>query len=103
MLELGPNRLRRGKSLDDYVKTKIPFLLWCICFDDQTIRDHRKMEDKLTAVREVLDIFVKKCKHMYNVSNFVKVDKMLPPFCGRCSFKQYIPSKPSKYGIKLFA
>lgn len=24
------------------------------------------------------------------------------PFRGRCSFKQYIPSKPDKYGMKIF-
>ena len=28
---------------------------------------------------------------------------MLVPFRGRCSFIQYIPSKPEKYGVKIFA
>ena len=28
---------------------------------------------------------------------------MLPGFRGKCGFRQYIPSKPSKYGIKIFA
>ena len=28
---------------------------------------------------------------------------MLVPFRGRCSFIQYIPSKPAKYGVKIFA
>ena len=28
---------------------------------------------------------------------------MLVPFRGRCSFIQYIPNKPTKYGIKIFA
>lgn len=28
---------------------------------------------------------------------------MLEAFRGRCSFKQYIPSKPNRYGIKIFA
>ena len=28
---------------------------------------------------------------------------MLHPFRGRCSFVQYIPSKPAKYGVKIFA
>lgn len=27
---------------------------------------------------------------------------MLPGFRGRCGFRQYIPSKPTKYGIKIF-
>lgn len=31
------------------------------------------------------------------------IDEQLLPFRGRCSFKQYIPSKPARYGIKTFA
>ena len=33
----------------------------------------------------------------------VKTDKMLPGFRGKYGFRQYIPSKPSKYSIKIFA
>ena len=33
---------------------------------------------------------------------FVTVDEQLIPFPGRCSFKQYMPSKPDKYEMKLF-
>ena len=32
----------------------------------------------------------------------VTVDKQLLAFCGRCPFCQYIPSKPRKYGIKIW-
>lgn len=28
---------------------------------------------------------------------------MLEPFHGKCSFRQYIPNKPAKYGIKIQA
>ncbi len=31
------------------------------------------------------------------------VDEQLVTFRGRCPFKQYIPSKPGRYGIKLWA
>ena len=30
------------------------------------------------------------------------VNKQLVPFRGRCSFKDYLPSKPDKYGMKFF-
>ena len=33
---------------------------------------------------------------------FLTVDEQLIPFRGRCSFIQYIPSKPAKYGLKVF-
>ncbi|XP_025412701.1 piggyBac transposable element-derived protein 4-like [Sipha flava] len=31
------------------------------------------------------------------------VDEKLQSFRGRCSFQQYMPNKPVKYGIKIFA
>lgn len=31
------------------------------------------------------------------------IDEIMPGFRGRCPFKQYIPSKPTKYGIKTYA
>lgn len=31
------------------------------------------------------------------------VDEQLASFRGRCSFRQFIPSKPGRYGIKLWA
>ncbi|KAM4552412.1 piggyBac transposable element-derived protein 4-like [Odontesthes bonariensis] len=40
---------------------------------------------------------------MYNRGPEVKVDERLVPFRGRCSFKVYIPSKPGKCGIKIWA
>ena len=46
--------------------------------------------------------FVENCRKCYVVSAFVIVDEQLIPFRGRCSFKQYMPSKPDKYGMKLF-
>lgn len=33
----------------------------------------------------------------------MKIDEKLQAFRGRCSFRRYIPSKPAKYGIKMYA
>ena len=43
-----------------------------------------------------------KCKKNYKPSAEVCIDKQLISFPGRCPFRQYLPSKPDKYGIKLF-
>ena len=51
----------------------------------------------------MFESFVANCKKAYCVSPYVTVDEKLEPFCGRCSFRQYIPSKPTKYGVKIFA
>lgn len=31
------------------------------------------------------------------------IDEMLEPFRGRCPFRQFIKSKPAKYGLKIYA
>ncbi|CAH2006856.1 unnamed protein product, partial [Acanthoscelides obtectus] len=78
------------------------FLLANIRFDDKTTRHERKKIDKLAAVRYVLDKFVSNCKKNYSMGEFMTIDEMLIAFRGRCSFVQYIPNKPAKYGLKAF-
>lgn len=79
------------------------FLLSNIRFDDKRTRVHRRKEDKLAAIRSILDQFVKNIKTTYSCTGEVTIDEMLHSFRGRCSWIQYIPSKPAKYGIKCFA
>lgn len=79
------------------------FLLRCLRFDDSSTRPARKATDKLAAIRSILDQFVNNCKKNYTVGAFITIDEMLHPFRGRCSFVQYMPSKPAKYGLKVLA
>ena len=78
------------------------FLLRCVRFDDKSTRRERQATDKLAAIRSVFDEFVGNCKNSYSLSEFVTVDEKLQSFRGGCSFIQYIPNKPAKYGLKLF-
>ena len=39
----------------------------------------------------------------YTPGPHMTVDEQLVCFRGKCPFRQYIPSKPDKYGIKLWA
>lgn len=78
------------------------FLLSAVRFDDKVTRNDRKLTDKLAAVRFVVDRFIENCKNNYSPGEHLTIDEMLIPFRGRCSFIQYIPSKPAKYGIKVF-
>ncbi|KAJ8953375.1 hypothetical protein NQ318_023492 [Aromia moschata] len=63
--------------------------------------------DELLAYFGLLYLIgIKKAHHSnssFNLSQYTTIDEMLHPFRGRCSFVQYIPSKPAKYGIKMFA
>lgn len=78
------------------------FLLANIRFDDKSTRNERKKTDKLAAVRFIMDKFVHNCGKNYSLGEFMTIDEMLIAFRGRCSFVQYIPNKPDKYGLKVF-
>ena len=78
------------------------FLLRCVRFDDKLTRQTRREVDKLAPIRELFTLFNANCKQHYHLGQNVTIDEMLPGFRGRCSFRQYIPSKPNKYGIKIF-
>lgn len=82
---------------------RFQFLLRCLRFDDRDTREDRRKTDKLAAIRDVFDMFVENCKAHYSLGQFATIDEKLEAFRGRCSFVQYIPSKPAKYGLKIFA
>lgn len=82
---------------------RFKFLIRCTRLDDIKTREVRKNVDKLAAVRDVFEIFVSNCQKSYSVGKNITVDEKLEGFRGRCSFIQYIPSKPNKYGIKIYA
>jgi hypothetical protein len=71
-------------------------------FDNPDTRTARLARDKLAAVRLLIDGFVinSQCALVPNES--VTVDEQLYPYRGRCPFTQYMPSKPSKYGLKFW-
>lgn len=39
----------------------------------------------------------------FTVGEYVTLDEMLEFFSGRCSFWQFMPKEPAKYGLKMFA
>lgn len=79
------------------------FLLRHIRFDDHETRDARKALDKLAPIRDVFNQINENCKKNFSLSHCATIDEMLVAFRGKCSFRQYIPSKPAKYGVKIFA
>ena len=74
-----------------------------IRFDNRETRPGRRERDKLAAIRTVWDKWVEQLPLLYNPGPNVTVDERLVAFRGRCPFKQYMPSKPAKYGIKIWA
>ena len=76
--------------------------LVCARFDDKVSRLERQANDKLAPIRFLFDNFVQKCKTLYIMSPYVCVDESLLGFRGRCSFRVYMPSKPARYGLKVW-
>ncbi|KAJ1186065.1 hypothetical protein NDU88_002850 [Pleurodeles waltl] len=64
-------------------------------------RDHLDC-DRLLKIRPVLDHFVDCFSEVYVPGKEISMDESLVFFKGRLVFKQYIPSKRARYGIKLY-
>lgn len=77
-------------------------ILRFIRFDDKDTRSIRRTHDKLAPIRDVFELINKNLRKHYAPGKNMTVDEQLIPFRGRCSFKQYLPSKPDKYGMKVF-
>lgn len=84
-------------------RQRFHFIQSCLRFDDKSTRNERKLFDNLAPIRQVFEIFVENCRKAYILDAYVTIDEMLLAFRGRCQFRQYIPSKPAKYGIKILA
>jgi len=56
----------------------------------------------LAAIPDVWQMFVAMMPKMVTPGSDITVDEQLVPFRGKCPFHQYIPSKPAKYGVKIW-
>ncbi|KAF4523429.1 hypothetical protein B566_EDAN007901 [Ephemera danica] len=82
---------------------RFQFLMQQLRFDDIETREERRTTDKLAPIREIFEMLNATFASNYSASEATTIDEMLVKFRGNCSFRQYIPSKPGKYGIKIHA
>ena len=59
-------------------------------------------EDKLAAFRDIWLMFTSQLPKFFVPGSDLCVHEQLVAYRGRCSFRQYIPSKPAKYGMKIW-
>ena len=71
-------------------------------FDNKRTRENRRATDKLAAFRDVWQMFIANLPKYYLPGVDITVDEQLVAFRGRCAFRQYMPSKPAKYGLKIW-
>ncbi|VDI26102.1 Hypothetical predicted protein [Mytilus galloprovincialis] len=58
---------------------------------------------KLYKIESLMDMFTDSMVSQYIPKRQLSVDEVMVPFKGRLSFKQYMPAKPTKWGIKMWA
>lgn len=101
----GSLRISHANLVDIYATdgTGVPiFLLNSLRFDDATTRASRRALDKAAPIRDILEKCTQNCLKPYSVGQNVVINEMIAGFRGKCPFRQYIKSKPDKYGIKLY-
>ena len=60
-------------------------------------------EYRLCKVQPVIDVVADTFQTSYTLSQEVSVDEAMIPFRGRLAYRQYMPAKPVKRGIKVWA
>ena len=78
-------------------------ILRVLQFDDANSRRRNRSEDKFQPIRDVFEQWNLNLRDAYIPGPQMTVDEQLVCFRGRCPFRQYISSKPGKYGIKIWA
>ena len=58
--------------------------------------------DRLFKIRPILSVVLENIQNAYEPSKNLSVDEAMIAFKGRLSFRQYMPAKPTKYGIKVW-
>lgn len=58
--------------------------------------------DRACKYKTLLEALLNRFQHVRNPNTVIAVDESMIPFRGRLGFRQYIPGKSHKYGIKLF-
>lgn len=58
--------------------------------------------DKLFKVRPIYNKVLNQCQMIYSPAEYQAIDEAMVAFRGRLSFKQYLPLKPTKFGIKIW-
>lgn len=85
---------------DAMARNRFTELLRYLRFD---CRSERNSQDKFAPLRQIFEEIVTKFRANFSSGSELTVDEQLVSFRGRCPFKMFIPSKPGRYGIKLWA
>ena len=81
---------------------RFKFFLRCLRCDDYRTRRSRLKDDKLAAFRDIWSLFLDRLRRFYTPDFDLTIDEQLVGYRGHIPGRTYLPSKPRKYGIKIF-
>ena len=67
------------------------------------VDDPANMNDKLRKVRFLYDHVMERCHNLYHLRRNLSVDEQMIRQKGCTALKQYMPKKPTKWGINVLA
>ena len=78
------------------------FFLRCLRLDNYRTREERQINDRLAAVSDIWNQFLANLRRHHVPGSALTVDEQLVSYRGRIPGRTYLPSKPGKYGLKIF-
>ncbi len=81
-------------------RDKFELLLKFLHFSNNNEKD--ASEDRLVKLNPLLNLLKARFKSVYIPGSVVTIDETMVPWRGRLSFRQYVPGKAHKYGVKMF-
>lgn len=93
------NILYRGDMSSYMSRNRFELLLKFIHFADN---EACTSENRLFKIESLLSLLNSKFQKIYNPGPKVSIDESMIPFRGRLKFRQYIPNKRHRYGVKSY-
>ncbi|RVE58527.1 hypothetical protein OJAV_G00210030 [Oryzias javanicus] len=90
------------KIMEIMCRNRFQDIMQHLRFDDKSTRSERVQTDRFAAISSLWGSFATNCISSYNPGRHITVDEQLYPSKTRCTFLQYIASKPDKFGIKFW-
>ena len=81
-------------------RAKFELLLQFLHFSNNDEQDAG--QDRLAKLNPLLHLLKARFKSIYIPGSVVTVDETMVPWWGRLSFRQYVPGKALKYGVKMY-
>lgn len=93
-------QFERQFLMDCFQYNRFSQLLSCFCVTDP--RDHDTFKDPADHCNQLINYLNQKFQSHYNLTQHLSLDEAMVAFKGYAAIKQYIPSKPHRFGYKIW-